>query len=39
LLAQDVPSRLWFVDGNGHSDGEPGIGGALREEADRIGGL
>ncbi|MEO0972706.1 MAG: alpha/beta fold hydrolase [Pseudomonadota bacterium] len=30
LLAQGVSSRLWFVDGNGHSDSEPGIGGALR---------
>ncbi len=38
LLAQGVSSRLWFVDGNGHSDGEPGIGGALRMEADRISG-
>lgn len=36
LLAQDVASRLWFIDGNGHSDAEPGIGGALRMEADRI---
>ena len=26
-----------FVDGNGHSDSEPGIGGALKAEADRIG--
>ncbi|MEM9387022.1 MAG: prolyl aminopeptidase [Pseudomonadota bacterium] len=38
LLAQEVSSRLWFVDGNGHSDAEPGIGGALRMEADRIAG-
>ncbi|MEO0421936.1 MAG: prolyl aminopeptidase [Pseudomonadota bacterium] len=38
LLAQGVSSRLWFVDGNGHSDSEPGIGGALRLEADRIAG-
>ncbi|MEM6640074.1 MAG: alpha/beta fold hydrolase, partial [Pseudomonadota bacterium] len=36
LLAQNVDSRLWFVDGNGHSDSEPGIGGALRMEADRF---
>ncbi|MEL7025307.1 MAG: prolyl aminopeptidase [Pseudomonadota bacterium] len=36
LLEQHVDSRLWFVDGNGHSDSEPGIGGALRMEADRI---
>ncbi|MFK8016047.1 MAG: alpha/beta fold hydrolase [Gammaproteobacteria bacterium] len=36
LLSQGVASRLWFIDGNGHSDAEPGIGGALRMEADRI---
>ena len=36
LLAQGVDSRLWFIDGNGHTDGEPGIGGALRMEADRL---
>jgi proline iminopeptidase len=36
LLAQGVASRLWFIDGNGHSDAEAGIGGALRMEADRI---
>ena len=36
LTAQGVDNRLWFVDGNGHSDSEPGIAGALRAEADRI---
>ncbi len=36
LIAHGVDSRLWFVDGNGHSDSEPGIAGALRAEADRI---
>ncbi|MED5369681.1 MAG: alpha/beta fold hydrolase [Myxococcota bacterium] len=39
LLAEGVDSRLWFVDGNGHSDSEPGVGGALRVEADRVAGL
>lgn len=36
LLAHGVDSSLWFVDGNGHSDSESGIGGALRAEADRL---
>jgi proline iminopeptidase len=36
LLEAGVSSTLWYVDGNGHSDGEPGIGGALRAEADRL---
>jgi len=36
LCAAGVASRLWFVDGAGHSDSEPGIGGALRVEADRM---
>ncbi len=37
LLAEGVASRLWLIDGNGHTDAEAGIGGALRMEADRIG--
>ena len=36
LGALGIDSQLWFVDGNGHSDTEPGVGGALRAEADRI---
>ena len=39
LSTQGLDNRLWFVDGNGHSDSEPGIAGALRVEADRIAGL
>lgn len=36
LEAAGVSNTLWFVDGAGHSDSEPGIAGALRAEADRL---